>query len=1069
MARLQGIQRAMQNGSRSGGLWRLEKQLQKELNIILKKEELMWFQRSRAKWLTDGDRNTRYYHLKTASRRRKNNILMLRNEQGEWIEDRAQLHGLVTNYYKKLFNINRSGCNWSQTAISYPEMEAEDMQRLNAPIVNEEVRQAVFSMSPWKAPGPDGFPFYQKSWDIVGGTVCEFVKSVWMNPSEVALVNQTDICLIPKVEQPELVNQFRPISLCNTIYKIVSRVVVERLKNCIPKLISPFQTGFVPGRNIHENIVVAKEMLHSMNKTTGKMGYFAIKVDLSKAYDKLSWEFIWRVLTEVKLPDSVVNVIMHAVTSVETNVKWNGARAEYFRPQRGIRQGDPISPYLFVLCIDKLSHIIVNATNNGEWRTLKAGRTGPMVSHLMFADDLLLFGEATERQMKCVMNILNKFCSMSGQEVSQEKTSILFSKNVNRVMRERLTNLSGFRETANLGKYLGVPLSGRAPKRADFQYIIDQVSSKLTMWKAKHLSFAGRATLAKSVIEAIPIYPMMTNKIPKACIDEIQKLQRNFIWGDSDEARKYHAVSWEMVTKPKYLGGLGLRKLDIMNKACLLKLGWKLYSGANDFWCDVIRGKYGNNNLQHETQCRATDSSLWKWLVKDAHYLQNFGMWTVGDGRRIDAWNYYWIDTDTRITDQEVSIPNDLIGMKVCDLVDVDGNWNWRLLQQWLPTSIMQKIAAIVPPNEANGKDEQLGVGSKNDRYSVAAMYNIMCNFDDEHVDVLWSKIWKLNVPERIRQFIWIVKHDRLLTNSRKNKMGLGHASCHYCRDIEESTLHALRDCPLVRSIWMNAVPLEARARFFIEDINEWIKFNINYSGVWSNGVGWKEFWAMACHRVWMWRNKESHDDNYQRPINPMQQVMRSNHDYLISERANNYVFERNKMLHEVYWQPPAEGRMKLNTDGACKDGRNAGCGGILRGSDGQWLGGFAKSIGICNAFIAELWGVFEGLKYARSLGYNAIDLNVDSMIVVQAIRTGKTRSILGHNLVKNIMRLMRLDWDVTINHVYREANYCVDALANFGCSLDSSIMVFDVCPSQLRQLMLADVMGITTPRIISV
>jgi hypothetical protein len=275
-------------------------------------------------------------------------------------------------------------------------------------------------MHPWKAPGPDGFPagFYQKSWEVVGETVFRFVESVWHNPRIIADVNKTDICLIPKVEKPEYVTQFRPISLCNTNYKIVSKVIVERLKECIATLISPYQTGFVPGRNIHENIVIAKEMAHTMHFKKGKKGVFAVKVDLSKAYDKLSWDFILKVLSEIELPVPLINIIMQSVTSVTTNVKWNGTRAEYFRPQRGIRQGDPISPYLFVLCMDKLSHIILQAVEEGKWEGIKVGKNGPMISHLMFADDLLLFGEATEEQMECMINSLNNFCSMSGQEVS---------------------------------------------------------------------------------------------------------------------------------------------------------------------------------------------------------------------------------------------------------------------------------------------------------------------------------------------------------------------------------------------------------------------------------------------------------------------------------------------------------------------------------------------------------------------------------------------------------------------------------------------------------------------------
>jgi hypothetical protein len=242
---------------------------------------------------------------------------------------------------------------------------------------------------------------------------------------------------------------------------VVSKVVVERLKEFIPVIISPYQTGFVPGRNIHENIIVAQEMTHSMVKMKGSKGLVAIKVDLSKAYDKLKWDFIWQILKEVQILESMINVIMHSVTSVETNVKWNGARGNYFRPQRGIRQGDPISPYLFVMCIDKLSHLISQAVNDGKWKAPKAGKTGPFVSHLMFADDLLLFGEATEEQMKCMVHILDCFCKMSGQQVSNEKTSVFFSANTSGRVKDKLVRLSGYRESNSLGKYLGVPLTGK--------------------------------------------------------------------------------------------------------------------------------------------------------------------------------------------------------------------------------------------------------------------------------------------------------------------------------------------------------------------------------------------------------------------------------------------------------------------------------------------------------------------------------------------------------------------------------------------------------------------------------
>ncbi|GAU13938.1 hypothetical protein TSUD_262650 [Trifolium subterraneum] len=865
---------------------------------------------------------------------------------------------------------------WTPIPISFPALEEIIMRDLAAPLTNNEIKHAVFSMSPWKAPGPDGFPagFYQKSWDIVGRSICDFVRKVWNTTSEIGVVNKTDICLIPKVPHPETVAQFRPISLCNTNYKIVSKVIVERLKVCMPMLVSPFQTGFVPGRNIHENIMVAKEMIHTMHRM-----------------------------------------------------------------------------------------------QNSKWRGIKAGRAGPMVSHLMFADDLLLFGEASEKQVQCVLDILNVFCSLSGQEVSQEKTSILFSKNVRRRVRDKLLSMSGFRETNDLGKYLGVPLNGRAPKNAEYHYLIDQVKNKLSAWKAKQLSFAGRLTLAKSVLEAVPIYPRMTEKIPKACLDDIQRIQRNFIWGDYDNVRKFHAVNWNMVTRPKWMGGLGLRKLEVMNQACLLKLGWKLNCGATDFWCQVVKGKYGVHNFNNDIAIRSSNSSMWKALLRLKDQLTNNMCWCIRNESSVDAWNQIWIEPGCRVS-QLCIVPYQLQGARVCDLVDENGSWNWQLLETWIPENIMNKIAAIPPPCEENGSDEPVGICSNSNGFSVTIMYEQLCGIVRDNVESNnWIKVWKLNVPERVRCFVWLLLHDRLLTNYRKSRMGLGHAMCNYCGDLEETTLHAIRDCALIIPFWLQVVPMEDRSSFFMEDTQDWISRNLMKGRTRRRGSDWCDFWATTCHSLWMWRNKEAHDEEFVRPMQPVNYVQKRVEEYQHAKQASDLLDGREYTLVDIGWKPPSGSFVKLNTDGARKDNNKAGCGGIIRGNHGEWLGGFAKGVGECSAFIAELWGVFEGLSLAKRMCFRKVELHIDSVAVVQVISTGKLKSKLGWSLVLNIRKLLDLDWEVTITHAYRETNKCADALANIGCQLGREIIFFEDCPPHMKDLVLADVMGITTPRMISV
>jgi hypothetical protein len=151
------------------------------------------------------------------------------------------LKSMVNVFYQALFRGTNDVCEWYQTYYTFPRIEHQVLIRLSEEVKDCEVKKALFSMNAWKAPGPDGFPagFYQQSWDVIGSDICSFVKDVWSNPQIVEEVNSTDICLIPKVSTPEFVNQFRPISLCNTIYKVVSKVIVNRLKEIVPVIVSP--------------------------------------------------------------------------------------------------------------------------------------------------------------------------------------------------------------------------------------------------------------------------------------------------------------------------------------------------------------------------------------------------------------------------------------------------------------------------------------------------------------------------------------------------------------------------------------------------------------------------------------------------------------------------------------------------------------------------------------------------------------------------------------------------------------------------------------------------------------
>ena len=262
--------------------------------------------------------------------------------------------------------------------------------------------------------------------------------------------------LIPKVPNPEFIRDFRPISLCNVIYKLITKSIVNRIKPVMSTIISPNQCSFVPGRLSSNNIIVAQEVIHTMKTMKGKNGFMAVKIDLEKAYDRINWEFAINCLREVGIPESLIFLIQECISSPSMQLLWNGSKSNVFNPSRGIRQGDPLSPFLFVICMEKLAHLIQSNISSGNWRPIRLNKGGPPLSHLFFADDLIIFAEARLDQVQVIKDCLNAFCDASGQKINEGKTRVFFSRNINHNIKSQLSHSLGFNMSADLGRYLGV-------------------------------------------------------------------------------------------------------------------------------------------------------------------------------------------------------------------------------------------------------------------------------------------------------------------------------------------------------------------------------------------------------------------------------------------------------------------------------------------------------------------------------------------------------------------------------------------------------------------------------------
>lgn len=349
----------------------LKSNLWHELDQVLQQEELLWFQKSRSKWLFFGDRNTRYFHSITTIRHRKNTYDMLQDIEGNWIGEREKIEVMVTNYFQNLFS-NDGPRDPMPISGAFPQLTEVDLRFLSKRITRKDIFNVVRHLNPFKAPGFDGLQaaFFQSQWEFIGDSFCAMIFDIFRNPEKVNEINNTLITLIPKIDPVVNNKNFRPISLCNVSYKVVTKILAHCLRLLMGVLVNPCQSSFIPQRQSRDNIILAQEIFHSMRVKKGRTGWMAIKLDLEKAYDRLNWSFIKETLEDIGLPGEFINLIWHCISSPKLRILWNGEALEEFAPTRGIRQGDPISPYLFVLCIEKLFQMIVVAEDHNQWRPI---------------------------------------------------------------------------------------------------------------------------------------------------------------------------------------------------------------------------------------------------------------------------------------------------------------------------------------------------------------------------------------------------------------------------------------------------------------------------------------------------------------------------------------------------------------------------------------------------------------------------------------------------------------------------------------------------------------------------
>jgi exonuclease III len=1000
--KLEDMQRTLIGGSRTQDLAREEEKLLEELETCREQEEILWRQKSRVQWLKEGERNTKFFHKAMTHRRHINRITQLEDDHGTPIKDHDQIAETLTSFYQDLLtetNTSREEAIQKVTRHIPKLITPDQNSALLRPITQSEVDLAVKNMPPGKAPGPDGFTtdFFHHCWEMIKEDVWRVVEESRTSGKVLTALNATFITLIPKEERVTHPKQFRPISLCNVIYKIVTKVIANRLKPILPFIISNEQSGYVEGRQIMDSVILANEVVHSL-KSSNTPGML-IKLDLSKAFDRLSWQYMRAVLESFGFSISWIEWILALTSSPFFSILVNGSPARPFHSSRGIRQGDPLSPFLFVIMAEGLGRYLKDAVLDGSLSGLPIHDLHPAPSHSQFVDDTLLMITPTVRDANKLNSILSDFSDASGMLLNLDKSKLFFF-NTPIPVQVHLSTLLGIARSSLPSTYLGIPLSGESAKSISWDSLLLSLANRLNNWTFRPLNIAARLILLKSVLQALPTYLFTALAAPVSVIKAIRSIQRNFLWQGHHSNKKWALVGWEKLCKPKKLGGLGIRDPGKMNKVMGAKMWWRWLQYPQELWARLWKQKYAPE-VHHNQLIRFNEqvqgSNIWNTAWRNRPLVQQHAFWEVRNGKSALFWQDSWqqlppLEDMESLQPLKLSLQQNIFNNVQDFWLPSQERQPWRQwkasatdlnIRETLDLSPWQEClqARKIPTRE--GPDILRWGHTSSGSFSVKEAYYLQGTTPGQATDEIWGKIWQPFIWPKISFFLWLTAQNRILTWDNLMKKGFtGPSRCTLCMQSEETMEHLLNTCQYSQQIWDWGAQTMRRSQRNRSSIRETLAnwdavsfYNPILQRIWQLLPGFI-LWA-----IWKERNKRIFNSSSSPPFTTWDRVTRFIRETVLSSSwlqedtkckpeeesilegwnlPPNMPYQEKKETRKAnspqVWSPPPPGFHKLNFDGASRNNPGpAGFGAVLRDHMGKITFLIAGSLGENTNNAAEL------------------------------------------------------------------------------------------------------------------
>eukprot|EP00253_Pinus_taeda_P020881 PITA_20881 len=690
--------------------------------------------------------------------------------------------------------------------------------------------------------------------------------------------------------------------------------------------------------------------------------------------------------------------IMNLISSPSFSILLNGSPSHPFRSSHGIRQGDPLSPFIFVLMAKGLSRLIHHAISS---KTIKgiALHGLPPSSHQQFVDDTMLFGHPSSAEAKSFKALLELFSEASGTSINASKSQLFFF-NTPIPTQRNIARILGFTIATLPSKYLGAPLMLSALKHASWRSLLDKLEARLSSWTFRSLNIASRLILIKSVLQTMPLYLFSILAAPKWVLKGIHNLQRNFLWGSSGLNRKWALVKWSDVCQQKFNGGLGLRDPLHSNNTMGTKVWWNWLVKPQIPWAKLWQAKYTPGSSWEDLirfNPSSSGSMIWNTAKLHSTFIQENSFWEVHAGNSARFWEDSWQQLPTLAS--LFQKPLWQTHMQRNNLAGISQFWQQHAgtdYQQWKPARTWQEDwqGENYEEIELELNHRKIKKSNKQDRlrwgnttkgvFTKKEAYNLRYAQNSNEKDQLWRNISQPKLWPKVSTFLWLLSKKRILTWDNMQRRGfIGPSQCPNCSLHSETIVHLMETCPLAIQLW-NQIErctqiLGNRQGDIANLLRTWPK--TPYQSPILNAL-WTLIPGFLYWTLWKERNNRVFN-NRKHPPDILWILLKQSLQETLALRIWQETDWPSSPQELTIWK---SWDLHLNFDGAAKGNPGpAGYGGVIRNDKGIIHHVFFGSIGNDTNNAAELEGLWKGLCIADQQGFYPLVAERDSQILINA------------------------------------------------------------------------------------